>query len=722
MIQLEEILQALKKGNIASAYPSLIALHLSRQGPADRFDRDAVGSAIKTYANAYLETLRNTHETPRAQHADVQPTIPNIPKLAVNSNVLYTGPDPTLTSRELDKLTSLHNRYKNQRIFVMGNGPSLNNMDLSLLQNDHVFCLNRISLLFKQVTWRPSFYTAFDLTVVPDNLDEFNAIKVPYKFFATKHKGAILEKDEHYWYHDNSRPGALADRFEPNSVISGFGGGGTVTTLAIQIAYYMGFDPIILVGCDASYMVPDSVIQSGPDKFHDGIKLYLTSTENDDLNHFDKSYFGKGKKWHNPNVAEMHRGFEQCYKIIQNKGRVLVNATVGGALECVPRVKYENLFLSPKIQNTRPKIGIDFTQPLANKATGMRNYFLRALKGIDLLKPNLQLYLFCTTENQHLFVSASPSCASICLSDDPGLDALVETLDCLHYPFNSVESQLKIRSRTKKIVSIHDLIPITQPGFPESIKQGYLRAAKEADAVICLSNPTRDLVCRTLPVRPSSCFVSPPVLEGEMAISEVEPTKDETTIMKEIAAVKGKWKLRFPYVLYPAAYRDHKNHDILIRAMRYVYTNLHLVLTTGESHDPAKGRSLTEKIAKLNLSHRVHVLGHLDRSDLITLYKGAVAVVFPSLDEGFGIPVMEAQGLGVPVIASRCGSLADVARGSLEIDPLCAEDIAEKINAIHSDEELKAECIREGRKNAARFTQEAGARGLLEAYYYCLCP
>ena len=720
-MQLEEVIAALKKGDINTAYPCLVALSLSKKKAAGMEGRnDAVSSALRTYADIYLDAfLEETSVCQVAEQIEVVGELDSgvAPRY---DNALYTGPDPKMSLEEYKKLASLCNLFKDQRIFIMGNGPSLNEIDLELIKNDHIFCLNRISLLLDRVSWTPEFYAAFDLTVVPDNLDEFNGLDIPYKFFATKHKGAILEKDQHYWYHDNSKPGNLEDRFDFSAAIKGFGGGGTVTTLAIQLAYYMGFDPIILIGCDASYTVPKTVEQSGPDKFNDGTKLFLQSTRDDDQNHFDPRYFGKGKKWHNPNVAEMHRGFENCYKALKKRSRTMVNATRGGALECVPRCNYDNLVLSSSLTKNRIRVGVDLTQPIANKATGMRNYLFRAINNINLFDLDIVIYLICTADNCDVFGKWKPKRAEVIVDTDDALNKIMKTLDCIHHPFNSIETELPILENTKRVVSIHDLIPIMQPGFSDSVKKVYIEAAKVADAIICLSEPTREMVAKQFGFSLSKCFVSPPYVGDELAIEEVVASVDGCTVKDNISKVKQKYRLRFPYVLYPATYRPHKNHDVLINAMRYVYSNLHLVLTTGENHDPLRADTLVNKVQKMGLMHRVHVLGHVSVEDFYNLYRGAVAVVFPSLDEGFGIPVSEAQSLSIPVLASRCGSLSDVAKGSLEIDPIDLRDIADKINTIHSDEVVRAKCIREGLINVKRFTKEAGAKGLLDAYY-CVC-
>lgn len=252
--------------------------------------------------------------------------------------------DPLITREDIRRLKALHNKFKGNRIFVIGNGPSLNKTPLHLLKNEFTFGANRIYLLFDRIDWRPAFYTAFDLRVVPDNKDEINALDIQYKFFATKHRTLLGESKNKYWYQDNSRRDGLDNRFEPEAVYTGFGGGGSITHLAIQIAFYLGFDPIYLVGVDADYKILPTVLQSGPDKFGDGILLNLQSTKDDDPNHFDPRYFGKGKKWHNPNVPEMLRGFLDCRLAIEKRGHRIYNATVGGKLYIFDRVEFSSLF------------------------------------------------------------------------------------------------------------------------------------------------------------------------------------------------------------------------------------------------------------------------------------------------------------------------------------------------------------------------------------------
>jgi hypothetical protein len=244
----------------------------------------------------------------------------------------------------LNFIRKLRNKFKGNRIFVIGNGPSLNKTPLHLLENDYTFGVNRIYLLFDKIKWRPQFYTAFDIRVVPDNAEEIKDLDIEYKFFDARYKKILGIPPNHYWHMVKPFYEDFDHCFDKLAIYSGFGGGGTIGTIATELAFYMGFNPIYLIGVDVDYKVLDTVKQEGEDKFGDGIKLELTSTRDDDPNHFDPRYFGKGKKWHNPNPQRMIHGFKECNDSIKKRGRKIYNATVGGKLEVIERVSFEKLF------------------------------------------------------------------------------------------------------------------------------------------------------------------------------------------------------------------------------------------------------------------------------------------------------------------------------------------------------------------------------------------
>ena len=244
------------------------------------------------------------------------------------------------------RLTALQGQYTGQRCFVMGNGPSLNQMDLELLRGEHVWAANRCSLLFERVSWRPGFYIAIDTRVVPDIADEINRLIETLKdtkFFFPLHfrlAGTLRSRRNVYWYQERhclDRPHEPLDVFTPDAS-QWVSAARTVTVASLQLAAYLGFSPIYLIGCDTSYSVPATaeVGEENPD--------HLTSTRDDDPNHFDPRYFGAGRKWHEPHVERMIAHYEESKLACNDLGVDVFNATVGGKLEVFPRIDFEQLF------------------------------------------------------------------------------------------------------------------------------------------------------------------------------------------------------------------------------------------------------------------------------------------------------------------------------------------------------------------------------------------
>jgi hypothetical protein len=203
--------------------------------------------------------------------------------------------------------------------------------------------VNKIFLLFDRISWRPSFWTALDWRVGPDIVDNFSLLDGITKFMPYRFRGMLPSDDDTYWYHSRPIGDHINEQFEVD-VTRGVPSRGTVLVTAIQLAYFLGFRELILIGVDASYKVPDTVIQSGGDRFGTGVMLNLQSTADDDPNHFDPRYFGKGAKWHDPNVNEMIRMFRTMRRGIEYMGGEIVNATPGGNLEVFDRVDYDDLF------------------------------------------------------------------------------------------------------------------------------------------------------------------------------------------------------------------------------------------------------------------------------------------------------------------------------------------------------------------------------------------
>ncbi|MBT5849136.1 MAG: hypothetical protein HOH36_01750 [Acidimicrobiaceae bacterium] len=267
------------------------------------------------------------------------------PEVAAERRRAYWGRfgQPSSPDKDRARLATLAGRHHGERIVILGNGPSLNKVDLDLLAEEYTFGVNKIYLKFPELSWRPSFYTLLDWKMGAAVTEDLEAVSGMTRFYPERFRGIVPITPDTYWYHPRPVGDAFGDQFETDAS-RGIPSRGTVLVTAIQLAFHMGFRDLILVGVDATYTISSTVKQSGPDQFGTGTKLFLESTADDDPNHFDPSYFGTGAHWHDPNVVDMKRMFAMMRKGVERHGGRLRNATPGGALECLERVDYRDLF------------------------------------------------------------------------------------------------------------------------------------------------------------------------------------------------------------------------------------------------------------------------------------------------------------------------------------------------------------------------------------------
>ncbi len=248
--------------------------------------------------------------------------------------------EPCKIKPDYAALKSYKNKYEGQRCFVIGNGPSLNTHDLGLLENEITFGVNSIFYKYKSDGFKPSFYMVEDSHVINDNIEEINSFHPKiHRFFPTTYKHLFTDFKNTSFFNMNR---GFYERLSPNYHIPRFSKdfskrgycGQSVTILNLQLAYYMGFSEIYLIGMDFSYSIPDSALVSGND---------IESTE-DDENHFHPEYFGKGKKWHDPQLDQVLLNYQNCKIQFELDGRNIYNATNGGKLDLFPRVNYKDIF------------------------------------------------------------------------------------------------------------------------------------------------------------------------------------------------------------------------------------------------------------------------------------------------------------------------------------------------------------------------------------------
>jgi len=254
--------------------------------------------------------------------------------------IVYTGLHPFIDKNKISKLKFKKENYK--RCFIIGSGPSIKNQDLSYLKDDFTIVHNAFYLIRKNYSFTPSLYVIEDPLPAEDNSVQLNQIQdiqfvVPSKLrkFITPRKNVnYINFDYSYLFDPNKKNyNNIKFKFCEDFKYKSFWGG-TVVYLSMQIAYYMGFKEIYLMGVDLSYNIPDSA------KIENNI---IISSE-DDPNHFHPLYFGKGKRWHFPKELRMKASIESAVKFLKGRGINVYNLSPISEIEGAQNIDFDRLF------------------------------------------------------------------------------------------------------------------------------------------------------------------------------------------------------------------------------------------------------------------------------------------------------------------------------------------------------------------------------------------
>lgn len=238
--------------------------------------------------------------------------------------------------RDLPALAKFRNRHAGERCFILGGGPSLKKIDPAPLRNEFTFGVNGVFLIYDWLGFEPSYYVVEDFLVFEDRWrDIMKRVLGSTCFFPVQFRHPQFDRDNHVYFRAiyEFDPRAGFPRFSENPARLMWIGG-TVTYICLQLALYMGFKEVYLVGMDHNYVKPDHVRTSGN---------VWTST-GADPNHFHPDYFGSGYRWHDPQVARMEIAYRKAREVYAARGVSIRNATAGGRLEIFERVEYQRLF------------------------------------------------------------------------------------------------------------------------------------------------------------------------------------------------------------------------------------------------------------------------------------------------------------------------------------------------------------------------------------------
>lgn len=344
-------------------------------------------------------------------------------------------------------------------------------------------------------------------------------------------------------------------------------------------------------------------------------------------------------------------------------------------------------------------IGIDLTPPIASMNCGMVNAMLRLLRGIYPVIPDtMKVVLFVNRTSypkykdcikgqiEHSFISPEKYCA------------IVQKIDVLHSPFNEIFNHI---DNCFHLLTKYDLTPLhfKEHNSPD-LEQNIIASCRSADHILTSSSYVKNDIVNVTDVEPESITVN------YLCYGKINSNQSNRN-----------FKLKQPYIFYPAACKPHKNHKALIQAMKHVKDDTSLVLTTGESDGGERFEELVYLADKLELNNKIIVLGHVQEDMLHNIYSNAEALVFPSISEGFGYPIIEAMQRNIPIACSYASCIPEIAgNAAIYFDPHNPKDIGLKVCKLLTSPDLRAQLICNGVKQLENFAPNKVGNQLVGLY------
>lgn len=366
------------------------------------------------------------------------------------------------------------------------------------------------------------------------------------------------------------------------------------------------------------------------------------------------------------------------------------------------------------------KIGFDAKRAF-NNAAGLGNFSRSTIAALAHQYPDDKLFLFNPNQHKSLFV-APENCIEIkpegvCWKLFPnvwrsfriGNKAIELNLDIYHGLSHELPVEIE-KTGIKTVVTIHDLIYIRYPEYFKKIDRviydrKFRNACRIATCIHAISEQTKfDL----------NFFFDVPDEKIVVIYQSINPLYFSEIAETQKLAVLGKYQLPKQFLLTVGTIEPRKNLVVLLHGMLSSKIDLPLVVV-GKPTDYM--REVQQLINLHSTELKVIFLSSVNDDDLHVLYQSAQVMIYPSVFEGFGLPVAEAQASGCPVITSNTSSLPEAGgNGALYFDPQKPEEIGQAIRQVLDDPALRKSLIAKGKVNARRFTPENYARQMKQLY------
>jgi len=266
------------------------------------------------------------------------------------------------------------------------------------------------------------------------------------------------------------------------------------------------------------------------------------------------------------------------------------------------------------------------------------------------------------------------------------------------------------------VTTLHDVWDAPKRFRVRSARRAVLnatvrRALRVADHVVCVSERTAVDARRLLGLRSERVSAIHLGVDHQV-FRPVEPQR--------AAAVAGRHGLTTPYVVALDVFRPRKNAENVVRAWALLppeMRELIQIACLGTLRPGDSAKPFEDVVASCGAARHAHTLGSVSQSDLAALLTGSAALVFPSLQEGFGLPVLEAMACGCPVIASDTSAIPEVAGdAAVLVDPTSPQDIATALQAVLGGKAVSERLREAGRARSALFTWRKAADDHLELF------
>lgn len=375
------------------------------------------------------------------------------------------------------------------------------------------------------------------------------------------------------------------------------------------------------------------------------------------------------------------------------------------------------------------KIGFD-AKRFFNNFTGLGNYSRFVINALSEYAPENDYLLYSPKIKNHPELTTIVSRSNVKIITPPNVyrffragslwrtwgmskEPSVKNLDIFHGL--SQELPVSLPKSVKKIVTVHDLIFIRYPELYNPLdvviyKTKVRSACRQADRILATSKQTEQDIIEFLKIEASKINV---VYQGCHPNFKLDFTPEQ------IAAIKSRYKLPQDYILNVGTIEERKNVLLLIKALARLPVEFkrHVVIIGRPTEYKKK---IIEAAKSLGVSPWIIFLHDVSFADLPAIYQGARVFVYPSFFEGFGIPIVEALASSVPVIASTGSCLTEAGGpGSIYINPGSDEELADQLEKVLSDANLRNQMISQGKKFIKHFDPDVIAETMIGVYKDC---